>query len=163
MEQFSNVAHKLKLSVHEAIANPFFYYKLAHHKIKSVDNLQKISKCGLVNSPKNQIEIWYKRRKVQKFTIDELNASLLLLPLFKTSKEDWASSTEKGIYLEQKEFGLIGSYEIETNNFVLDHLHFDLFEYNNVLHLENFTYEAKNLLLKKEDALITYQNTFEIK
>ena len=161
--EFEQKATFLKMPLHQALNDPFFYYKLALPKIKGIDNLKKQTKNGLINSTKNQIEIWFQNRKVQKFKINELNNALLLFPLFSSSVIKWNPSQDKGYYLEQRELGLIGSYELMVNSFDLDQLHFQLFEYNKVLHLENITYQQKKMILKKQDTLITFQNSFEIK
>lgn len=47
------VASKMKLSLREALLNPFFYYYLRIPKIPSLENLPGKKISGLLNTPKN--------------------------------------------------------------------------------------------------------------
>lgn len=162
LEQFKSVAAKMKQPLIEAISDPFFYYYLKNPKIQSIDDLEGITIEGLSNSPKNQIEIWYKNKKVQKLQINHLLEELLLFPLYNTSVINTDFGTKEGIYLEQKEIGLIGSFEIFTDNFNIDNLEFNLIQINEKLLLQKMKYNNHELTCKKKDTLINFQQCFEI-
>lgn len=118
MEIIENYARTKCQSVSEIIADPFFCHKLQNKSIQSIENWDGNSIEGLLNTPKNHIEIWYKNKKVQKLKINELNNELLFFPLYNTVLRESNSYLEKGIYLEQKEIGMIGNFEIITDNLI---------------------------------------------
>ena len=162
LHAFEEVAKKMKQPLNEVLIDPFFYYYLKNKSIQSIDNLQGNCLEGLINSPKNQIEIWYKNKKVQKLKINDLREELLLFPLYKTIIQKTNLQLEKGIYIEQKEIGLIGSFEIYTDNFSIDDLEFQLLQTNEQTILEKLVYKNQVLVCKKKDSLLTFQNCFEI-
>ncbi len=162
LHTFKEVAARMKQPLIEVLIDPFFYHYLKNKTIQSIDDLQGNSIEGLINSPKNQIEIWYKNKKVQKLKINDLNEELLLFPLYNTTIKKTNLNLEKGIYIEQKEIGLIGSFEINTDNFNIDNLEFQLIQANEQTILENLVYKNQVLVCKKKDSLITFQNCFEI-
>ena len=99
---------------------------------------------------------------MQKLKINDLKEELLLFPLYKTITQKTNLQLEKGFYIEQKEIGLIGSFEIYTDNFIIDDLEFQLLQTNEQTILENLVYKNQVLVCKKKDSLITFQNCFEI-
>lgn len=162
LHTFKEVAMRMKQPLTEALIDPFFYHYLKNKSIQSIDDLQGNCLEGLINSPKNQIEIWYKNKKVQKLKINDLKEELLLFPLYKTTIQKTNLQLEKGIYIEQKEIGLIGSFEIYTDNFSIDDLEFQLLQTNEQTILEKLVYKNQVLVCKKKDSLLTFQNCFEI-
>lgn len=163
MEIIENYAKTKSQSITDVIADPFFYHKLQNKKIQSVEDWDGNYIEGLLNTPKNNIEIWYKNKKVQKLKINDLNNELLLFPLYNTTLRESDSTLKKGIYLEQKEIGMIGNFEITTDNFILDDLAFHLLKANNTILLESLVFKNQTLRNKKKDTLITFQNCFEVK
>jgi hypothetical protein len=163
LHTFKEVAMRMKQPLTEALIDPFFYYYLKNKSIQSIDDLQGNCLEGLINSPKNQIEIWYKNKKVQKLKINDLKEELLLFPLYNTTIQKTNLKLEKGIYIEQKEIGLIGSFEIYTDNFSIDDLEFQLLQTNEQTILEKLVYKNQVLVCKKKDSLLTFQNCFEIR
>lgn len=162
LHTIEEVVTKMKQPLTEAFIDPFFYYYLKNKSIQSIDDLQGNCLEGLINSPKNQIEIWYKNKKVQKLKINDLKEELLLFPLYKTIIQKTNLQLEKGIYIEQKEIGLIGSFEIYTDNFSIDDLEFQLLHTNEQTILEKLVYKNQVLVCKKKNSLLTFQNCFEI-
>ncbi|MBC5833814.1 hypothetical protein G6N05_02850 [Flavobacterium sp. F372] len=162
LHTFDEVATKMKQPLNKVLIDPFFYHYLNNKTIQSIDDLQGNCFEGLINSPKNQIEIWYKNKKVQKLKINDLKEELLLFPLYKTIIQKTNLQLEKGIYIEQKEIGLIGSFEIYTDNFSIDDLEFQLLQTNEQTILEKLIYKNQVLVCKKKDSLLTFQNCFEI-
>lgn len=161
-EYFDNIASRLKLPLHKALLDPFFYHHLKLALIPSLDKLpcEKIS--GLLNSNKNQIEIWLDGKKIRKLKFEELNQEQYLFPLYNTSKSIIQNTHKSGIYIEQKEIGFIGSYVFKIENFILEDLQFILIDLNNKLLLQNVTYPNCNTIFKKKETLINYQNSFII-
>ena len=162
LHTFTEVAMRMKQPLTEALIDPFFYYYLKNKTIQSIDDLQGNSLEGLINSPKNQIEIWYKNKKVQKLRINDLKEELLLFPLYNTKIHKTNLHLENGFYIEQKEIGLIGSFEIYTDNFSIDDLEFQLLQANEQTILEKLVYKNQVLVCKRKDSLLTFQNCFEI-
>lgn len=160
---WEKIALKMNQSLCQAIIDPYFYYLLNEDTIQSMNDLVSIEIGGLINNQKNQIEIWYKNRKVQKLKINDLQEELLLFPLYNTSVSRINPDYETGIYIEQKEIGLIGSYEIRMNDFNINNLEFHLLEVDGMIILKNLKYQNQNLKSVKSDALITFQNGFEVR
>ncbi|MFV8336550.1 hypothetical protein ACNQF7_10780 [Flavobacterium sp. RSP29] len=160
---WEKIALKMNQSLCQAIIDPYFYYLLNEDTIQSMNDLVLIKIGGLINNQKNQIEIWYKNRKVQKLKINDLQEELLLFPLYNTSVSRINPDYETGIYIEQKEIGLIGSYEIHMNDFNINNLEFHLLEVDGMIILKNLKYQNQNLKSVKSDALITFQNGFEVR
>jgi hypothetical protein len=159
---FEAIAKRMKQPLKEVIIEPFFYHYLKSKKIQSFDDLEGNNTEGLINSSKNQIEIWFKNKKVQKLKINHLREELLLFPLYNTTIQKTSPLFEKGIYVEQKEIGLIGSFEIYIGVFNIDDLEFQLLQTTEWTLLERLVYQNQVLTNKKKDTLITFQNCFEI-
>ena len=159
---WEKIALKMNQSLCQAIIDPYFYYLLNEDTIQSINDLVLIKIGGLINNQKNQIEIWYKNRKVQKLKINDLLEELLLFPLYNTSVSRINPDYETGIYIEQKEIGLIGSYEIRINDLNINNLEFHLLEVDGMIILKNLKYQNQNLKSIKSDALITFQNGYEV-
>lgn len=161
-EYFDNIASRLKSPLHEALLDPFFYHHLKLASIPSLDKLpcEKIS--GLLNSEKNQIEIWVDSKKIHKLKLEELNQEQYLFPIYNTNKSIIENTYKTGIYIEQKEIGFIGSYKVKIESFTLEDLQFNLIDLNNRLLLQNVTYKNSNTIFKKKETLINYQNSFTV-
>ena len=164
MEQdyYELIANRINQPLHQAVLDPFFYY---HLKLNSVDSLEKLpceKVSGLMNTNKNQIEIWLDGKKTLKIKLDELNQDQYLIPLYNTKIAMVNSSNKQGIFIEQKAIGFIGSYEFKTAKFDIADLQFNLLELNNQLLLQNVTYPNCNSVFRKKETLITYQNSFVI-
>jgi len=162
LQKFEETAFRMKQPLVEVILDPFFYHYLKYANIQSVDDLKGNTIEGLIDSPKNLIEIWYKNRKLKKLKINDLTEELSLFPLYNTHFQQSDSIVEKGIYVEQKEIGLFGSFEIITDNFNIDDLEFCLLQKAELTILEKLVFKNQLLTNKKKDTLITFQNCFEI-
>lgn len=161
-EYYELIATRIKQPLHQAVLDPFFYY---HLKLNSVDSLEKLP-CemvsGLMNTPKNQIEIWLDGKKILKIKLDELNQDQYLIPLYNTTIAMVNNSKIQGIFIEQKEIGFIGSYEFKTEKFDIADIQFEVIELNNQLLLQNVAYHNCDSIFRKKETLITYQNSFVI-
>ena len=164
-EDFSEclkVAAKMERSLTQALLDPFFYYYLKIPSIPSVEHLPGIKISGLLNTPKNQIEILLDGKKIRKLHIKDFNQEQLLFPLYTVHKTEIIEEYSPGIYVEQKAIGFIASYEIKLDHFTIDDLQFHLFQFNDKQLLQKPTYQNKNFLFRKKETLLIYQNSFEI-
>jgi hypothetical protein len=161
-EYYELIAARIRQPLHQALLDPFFYY---HLKLNSVDSMEKLpceEVSGLMNTNKNQIEIWLEGKKILKIKLDELNQDQYLFPLYNIKKSVHNNQNNSGIYIEQKEIGFIGSYEFKIEKFEMADLQFDFLEINEQLLLQNVAYPNCNSAFKKKETLITYQNSFVI-
>jgi hypothetical protein len=161
-EYYELIAARIKQPLHQALLDPFFYY---HLKLNSVDSLEKLpceEVSGLMNTPKNQIEIWFEGKRIHKLKMEELNQDQYLFPLYAVEKEVLNVATAPGIYIEQKEVGYIGSYEAKITDFAIENIKFELAVVNHQQILQNITYNNAKTTFKKKETLITYQNSFII-
>lgn len=118
---------------------------------------------GLVNNSKNQIEIWYQGKKVQKLKINDLNNDFLLFPLYNVSTLKIDNNLTPGIYLEQKEIGLFGSYYINNApNFNLENLQFEVLKYRDKVLVSKILYKNQPIPLNKKETSINYQFGFTV-
>ena len=158
---FEIIGSNLKLPLCKALIDPYFYFLLKDKKFQSIDDLEGTTWEGLLNTPKNHIEIWFKNKKIQKLKFDDLIENQLLFPLYRTFFEG-TFQQKSGIYIEQKAIGLVNSLEIKSDDFNIDDLEFQLLEINESLILENLKYNNQLLISKKKDTLITFQNGYTI-
>ena len=161
-EYFEQIASRLNLPLYQALLDPFFYFHLKLNTIPSLDKLPGEMIIGLMNTAKNQIEIWLDGKKIRRLKFDELNQDQYLIPLYNTKIAMVNNSNIQGIYIEQKEIGFISSYEFKTEKFDIADLQFNFIELNNQLLLQNVTYQNCKTIFKKKETLINYQNSFII-
>ena len=156
------VADKMKRPLVQALLDPFFYYNLKRPSIASVEHLPGKKMSGLLNTPKNQIEILVDGKKITKLQIKDLNQEQLLFPLYNIRSTEIVEEHKPGIYVEQKAIGFIASYEIKIDNFAIDDLQFNLLQFNDKLLLLKPNYLNKNVLFRNKETLLIYQNSFEV-
>jgi hypothetical protein len=82
--------------------------------------------------------------------------------LYKIHTAEIAEEHYSRIYVEQKAIGFIAIYEIKVDTFTIDDLQFNLLQYNDKSLLQNPTYLNKNVLLRKKETLLIYQNSFKV-
>ena len=96
------VAAKMKVPLVKAVLDPFFYYYLKIPTIPSVEHLPGKKWTGLLNTPKNQIEIILDGKKISKLHIKDLNQEQLLFPLYNLKKteikEDYNPNSSLTLY-----------------------------------------------------------------
>ena len=156
------VAAKMKVPLVKAVLDPFFYYYLKIPTIPSVEHLPDKKWTGLLNTPKNQIEIVLDGKKIIKLHIKDLNQEQLLFPLYNIHKTEITENYSPGIYVEQKAIGFIASYEIKVEHFSIEELQFHLLQFNDKLLLQKPSYQNKKVLFRKKETLLIYQNSFEV-
>jgi hypothetical protein len=160
-EYYELIAARIKQPLHRALLDPFFYYHLRLNAVDSVEKLPSETVSGLLDTAKNQIEIWLDGRKIYKLKLAELNQDQYLIPLYNTKISILNNQKEKGIYIEEKEIGFIGSYEFITERFDIENLEFKLIVVDNQLLLQSINYYNSNTIFKKKETLITYRNSYE--
>jgi len=143
-----------------SVNDPAFFQALKESGIESIKDLKFIKIGGLQNSIKNQIEIWFNGKKIQKIKMEELFRPSTLFNLFNTvTKSVSESQFGAGLYIVEEAIGLIGSYEKQIERFDLQQLQFELYTFINLQSsvelLVNLTYAGINLKPQKEDSLIT--------
>jgi hypothetical protein len=156
------VADKMKLPLAKALLDPFFYYNLKRTSIPSVEHLPGKKVSGLLNTPKNQIEILLDGKKIQKLQINDLSQEQFLFPLYKIHKTEITEEYRPGIYVEQKAIGFIASYEIKLDRFTIDDLEFKMVQFNDKLLLQKPSFQNKKVFFRKKETLVIYQNGFEV-
>lgn len=156
------VAVRMKVPLVKALLDPFFYYYLKIPTIQSVEHLPGNKWSGLLNTPKNQIEIILDGKKIKKLHIKDLNQEQLLFPLYNIQKTEITENFGPGIYVEQKAIGFIASYEIKVDRFDIDNLQFNLLQFNYKQLLQKPSYQNKKVVFRKKETLLIYQNSFEI-
>jgi hypothetical protein len=156
-------ADKMKLPLEKALLDPFFYYYLKIQNIASTEYLPGSKWSGLLDTPKNQIEIWYDGKKIKKLHITDIEQDLLLFPIYNKNKTEIKEEDGPGIYVEQQTIGFVGSYELNIETFNLEDLQFNLFQFNDKLLLQQPIYCGQNLRFRKKETLLIYQNAFEFK
>lgn len=157
---YTKVAAKMDQSLSQALLDPFFYYLLKAPGVDSLDNLNCEHWEGLINNNKNQIEVWFQNKKIQKCKIDLLIDELLLFPLFQTSEISSIEVSEPGFYIDQKEVGLVNSFELMLEKFDINQLLFEISNFENTIHLSGLKYKDITISKKRKDTIITYQNGF---
>jgi hypothetical protein len=133
-------ADKMKLPLEKALLDPFFYYYLKIPTIASTEHLPSTKWSGLLDTLKNQIEIWYDGNKIRKLHIAEIDLDLLLFPIYNKNKIEIKEEYGPGIYVEQRAIGFVGSYELNIEYFNLEDLQFNLLQFNEKLLLQQPTY-----------------------
>ena len=162
---FRQVAIELGESLEDALLNINFFNYLDNKEIKTIQDLKQSTYSGLINNEKSQVEVWLGRRRVMKIGLENLFNQQTLFPLYKTQFNRINNNLNSGMYLEEKEIGNIGIYEIIIDKFKIDYLEFHLSEilFTGVSYqlLNEISYKNQNLQLIKSDTLLRYQRCFE--
>jgi len=165
MPMLVNVANKVKLPLLEALLDINFFRILNSQELQCVNDLIGHTFNGLINNYRNQFEISYGRKRIAKFKIEELFYPTTLFPLYNTHINNININTiSAGIYIEEREIGLIGTYEIMIEEFQIDFLKFYLTKIEllneNLETLHMMTYKGQLLPCVKSDTLLRYQRCF---
>jgi hypothetical protein len=159
----TRVAEKMKLTITEALLDPFFYYHLQSNTVQSLEKLPGAKITSLLNTPQNQIEILLDGKRLKKLNIENLINQASLFPLYNIHTKNISQINETGIYIEQKAIGFVGSYEIEIDHFHIEDITFNLIKHCKELLFHYPSHKTKSFQFKKKSTLLTYQNCFEIK
>jgi len=164
IDSFQKVAKNFGEPIEDALLNINFFYKLNIGEYRSIQDLIHSTYTGLINSNNSQIEIWLGRKRIIKLNLDALFFKQTLFPLYQTTYDIVNTKLRSGYYLEEKEIGTIGIYEIKIDQFSIDDLKFHLSEiaFTGVKYqlLNEITYEISGLNLLKSETLLRYQRCF---
>ena len=151
-------------SLIDILLDPFFYYKLKNIQYNSIEDLSYDKFSGLLNESKNQIEIWFNRKKIFKTNTIELYNEAVLFPLFNLNHISESFTDKKGIYIVQKEIGNLGVYELEVDkdNLLIDDFTFETQLYQNSKIISGITHQNQCFSFIKKDTVITQQYGFEV-
>ena len=168
LTNFNKVANELNEPLHMAILNLDFFRLLNLNEINSLTDIIDKTFVGLINNQKSQVEISHGRRRINKFKIEELFRTTRLFPLFNSQTTVFNSAIlSEGIYIIEKEIGLVGHYEFKLDYFQVDLLQFFLTELeiqkNNYELLHHISYNNQFLTSVKTDTLLISQISFIVK
>lgn len=166
--RYNEIAFQLNQPLHIALLNFDFYLLLKDRNINSIQDFKKGSIGGLINNHQSQIEIWFDRKKVSKFNLRSITNSNTLFPLFNTNISKFLPLHLKaGFYVEEREIGLINTYELRLQNFKIDNLEFHITElvqeHTNYKLLSNLHYNESKMTQTKSDTLLRHQYCNSIK
>ena len=154
---FNEISHLNGHQFNETIQTDRFFETLEHSNRKEIVN-------GLSNTYKNQIEIWYGGKKIQKLKLADLNPKYSLFPLYQTSLTEFAmSQLVDGVYCEEREVGLIACYGTVLETFNIQELVFEIQITESAVVLAGLTYKHIRLKSIKSDTLLTRQFYFQNK
>jgi len=159
LEFFTERALQLGEPLDTALLNINFFKNFSSDKLNSVQDLIGFTFGGLLNNHKAKIEIRRGRKLLQKLPLDDLYDPKTLFPLFDVHKGTLSLKLKNNIFLIEKEIGLIGTYEIQTEKFDIAKLKFNIcdVEYNNDHYhlLLALSYNQNKLNSIKSDTLVT--------
>lgn len=168
IEALKAYSSKFEISKSEALLDVNFFSFLKTRGISFYEDFENTSISGLLNYGKSQIEIWYAHKKIKKIKLSDLNNEQLLFPLFKIEKSLLNyNSLPNGLFVEQKEKGLIASFEMLLPCFSIDLLSYSFVEVLKKDSKFQILHQIKydDVILQKSsrtDTLITYIHSFEI-
>jgi len=117
----------------------------------------KINLSGLEIGIDNTIEIKQANTKLTNFKSINLTKSTTFFPLFQTEIKNCFHNIlgNKQIVFVEKEIGLIQSFEIKTDRFIIDNLYFQVYKYKNLEICSGITYDKRKVPLVNSDSLIS--------
>lgn len=151
--------------IKKAINKGFLLEDILHHpEVELVDRLVELKYKGLLNSYKNQIEIWFSGKKIQKFKLDDLDSHFIAFPLFHTAQSELdLGLLSAGVYVTEKEIGLINSFEVLTENFEIEKLVFHTTRINTTIPFnscDGLIYNGQLIFPYKTDTVVIEQRYF---
>lgn len=155
------VCRRLKEPLECALLNVSFYSRLQLKSHQTIEDFIAHSFGGLINSPKNKIEIWSGRKCLQKCNIETLFSKHTLFPVFNIQHSQVTVTPNNELLFLEKEVGFIGEYLIECPQFNIDLLQFNISDlvYDTVSYqvLSGIQYNSVDLSPHKSDTLVTYR------
>ncbi|ESU27650.1 hypothetical protein FSS13T_01190 [Flavobacterium saliperosum S13] len=157
-------AERKQSSLSDKIIDPFFFYDLKHPLYSSLEVIPSQSISGMLDNPKNQLEIWFDRKKVMKWHAADLFSDMLLFPLFQIRKEILEEEFQSGIIIQQRERGQLATLElnVEEGKLNLDAMQFTIKNGLGNNFLTDISYKNKTLKFLKKETLIVGQSAIEL-
>ena len=155
------------LHIKEALSNGFQLYDILHHPdVALLEREKEHLHKGLLNTYKNLIEIWFGGKKIQKFKLNDLDVEFIAFPYYaSTLCEQDLSVLSTGIYVREKEIGLVNSFEVMTEDFEIEKLVFHktmLYDNDPFVICDGLSYEDEVRLSHKSDTLLREQRHFMV-
>jgi len=157
-------AERKQSSLSDKIIDPFFFYDLKHPLYSSLEAIPSKSIFGMLDNPKNQLEIWFDRKKVMKWHAADLFNEMLLFPLFQIRKEILEEEFQSGIIIQRRERGQLATLElnVEEEKLNLDDMLFTIKNGFGNNFLTDISYKNKALIFFKKETLIIGQSVVEL-
>lgn len=151
--------------IKKALSSDFLLEDILHHpEVELVDRAFQLKHRGLLNTYKNQIEIWFAGKKLQKFQLNDLNLQFIAFPLYHSTQNELdLKSLPSGIYVAEKEIGLINSFEVLAENFDIEKLVFNITQVCSAISFDSCVgviYHDQPLLTHKTDTVVIEQRYF---
>lgn len=163
---WSEIAEKRKKPLPEMLLDPFFYFRLKHKEIQQMSDIEATVVSGMLHGDKSRLEIWLNRKKVMRFTADELFNPLVIFPIFNIREMSLFDSEQlpPGVYIIQKYVGLIRSEQLRIphDQLLIEDFEFQVTPYHSQKFLSTVNYQNQPLTFVKSDAVISYQTAFEV-
>lgn len=163
LSELKDTAKGFKTSLEQALFDAEFFLKLNMKGSNFMyKNRKRIRIYGLVSSPKSQIEIFKngKRRRTIKFTDLSSGSQLFQQYNFDSMLLFYISSQTPSITLIESSVGHILSFKIQTPNFDMDKLLFQIYDIKigeelpeKILY--NIQYNGENIVRTKEENFVT--------
>jgi hypothetical protein len=112
--EWEEIALKQNRTLIELLLDPFFYYKLKDKNVNSLEEFPCDKFSGMLTENKNQLEFWFKNKKIFKSNTAEIVNEMFLFPMFKLQQAQDFFTSQKGIYIVNKEIGNLGVYELKV-------------------------------------------------
>jgi hypothetical protein len=112
--EWEEIAIKQNRTLIELLLDPFFYYKLKNKNFNSLEEFPCDKFSGMLTENKNQVEFWFKNKKIFKSNTAEIVNEMFLFPMFNLQQAQDSFTSQKGIYLVNKEIGNLGVYELKV-------------------------------------------------
>ncbi len=163
--EWEAIALKQNRTLIELLLDPFFYYKLKDKNVNSLEEVPCEQFSGILNENKNQVEFWFKNKKIFKTNTAEIVNEMLLFPMFNLQPAQDSFTDQKGIYIVNKEIGTLGIFElkVESEKLLLDDFIMETALFQNRKVLSKITYQQQPFSFVKKDTIITQQFGFEVK
>lgn len=151
--------------IRKAVNNGFLFEDILHHpEVDLVERTSELKHRGLLNTYKNQIEIWFAGKKLQKFQLNDLNPQFIVFPLYCTTQSQLdLRLLPSGIYIVEREIGLINSFEVLSENFNIENLVFNTTKVCSSISFnscDGVIYQGQNLISHKTDTVVIEQRYF---
>jgi hypothetical protein len=155
-DYFLSIANRIDMDLHEALLDPYFYFKLKLDKHQTYEDLNGISYFGLDINQFHQLEIFIDGQKKQKFNYNDLNSESVLFPLYGIRKKYLNTSNKliNSYHLFAKEKGLTNYTFYDEEVDLENKLSFNVLSLNNDLLITSINFNNLALDYNKRDTII---------
>ncbi|MFD2909580.1 hypothetical protein ACFSX9_12650 [Flavobacterium ardleyense] len=162
LQRWEVVAGDYKKEFPAIIIDPFFFLKLKEENWDSLEVVPYVETIVLLPTPKNQIEIWFKKKKIAKLRIQDVLSQQTLFPLFKNNFKPF--ELEKGLHIKQKTIGQIASFEIllDFDFITFEDIEFQFVKIDDLDVLQGLHIKGVIIPFKKKDSNVVSQDALVI-